>query len=217
MKKIIIIGGKGTAVVIAEQIQDAIDKYGADYELLGFAFDDPMFGSSISGFPILEKTYNVYEKYKKYDDVFYVFSLYRSDLIEERIKLRDSYQIPVQKYLTFIHPLATVSRSVRMGFGNIILANTVINPNVIMGNFNTINSTCLLGHDSMIGNSNFFAGHSVVGSNIKIGSGNFFGLNSSVRNFVEIEDYNIIGMAANVVKSINNNKIVIGNPAFEKE
>ena len=39
MKKVIIIGGKGTAVVIAEQIKNAILKFNVKLEVLGFAFD----------------------------------------------------------------------------------------------------------------------------------------------------------------------------------
>lgn len=213
MKRIIIIGGKGTPVVIGEQIENAIEKFNADYELIGYAFDDESFGDNINGVPIVAKTYDVYEKYKKFDDVHFIFSLYRSDIIEERIKLRDGYGIPLEKYTNFIHPLATVSKSVQMGFGNIILANVVVNPNVRLGNHNTFNSNALIGHDTMMGNSNFFAGHSVVGSNIKIGNGNFFGLNCSVKNFVEFDDYNLVGMAANVVKNVESHQLLIGNPA----
>ena len=213
MKKIIIIGGKGTPVVIAEQILDAIEKYNAKYELLGFAFDDESFGREINGLPILEKTYKVYDKYKQFDDVFYIFSLYRSDVIEERIKLRDSYNIPLEKYTNFIHPLATIARSAYLGLGNIVLANVVVNPNVKMGNFNTFNSNALIGHDTTLGNNNFIAGHTVIGSNLHIGNGNFFGLNCSIKNFVTMNDYNIVGMAANVVKSVDSKNILIGNPA----
>ena len=213
MKKIIIIGGKGTPVVIAEQILNAVDKYSIKFELLGFAFDDESFGDEINGIPILDKTYNVYDRYKQFEDVYFIFSLYRSDIIEERIKLRESFQIPIEKYVTFIHPLATVARSAQIGYGNIILANVVINPNVKMGNFNTFNSNSLVGHDTVMGDNNFVAGHSVIGSNLKIGNGNFFGLNSSSKNFIKIDDYNIIGMAANLVKDVQSKQIMIGNPA----
>lgn len=213
MKKIIIIGGKGTPVVIAEQIIDAVEKFGAKYEVLGYAFDDDSFGTEINGIPILEKTYNIYTKYKKYNDVYYIFSLYRSDLIRERIQLRESYQIPTEKYLTFVHPLATVAKSAALGFGNIILANVVINPNAKLGNFNTFNSSSLVGHDTVMGDNNFVAGHTVIGSNLIIGNGNFFGLNCSIKNFVQMGDYNIVGMAANVVKNINSNELLVGNPA----
>ena len=213
MEKIVIIGGKGTPVVIAEQILNAIDKFDAKYELLGYAFDDESFGNEIHGLPILDKTYNIYSRYKQYKDVYFIFSIYRSDLIKERATLRDSYNIPLERYITFIHPLATVSRSATIGYGNIILANVVVNPGVKMGHYNTFNSNVLIGHDTTMGDSNFFAGHAVISSNLKIGDGNFYGLNCSVKNFIQMGNYNIIGMAANVLKNVDSGQTLIGNPA----
>lgn len=213
MKKIIIIGGKGTAVVIAEQILDARERYDMDVEFIGFAFDDESFGGEINGYPILCKTTEVKHKYADKEDVFFVYSLYRSDIIKERIDLLTSYGIPENRFLNFIHPSAFVARSVKMGYGNIILANTVVNPNVEMGNYNTFNSTVLIGHDTKIGNNNFFAGHSCIGSNIKIRNGVFIGLNASIRNFVELNDFSLVGMSSNVVKDIEVGKTVVGNPA----
>lgn len=213
MKKIIIIGGKGTAVVIAEQMIDSVLKFNLDLEVLGFAFDDESFGDEINGLPILSKTKEVYNKFNDRSDVYFVYSLYRSDKIEERIKLRESYGIPNERYINFIHPLATVSRSVEMGVGNIILAGTVLNSNVKLGHFNTFHSGVHVGHDTKIQNSNFFAAQTVIGSELIIGNGNFFGLNSAIKNFVKIGDYNIAGMASNVVKNVNSKKVLIGNPA----
>ena len=103
MDKVIIIGGKGTAVVLAEHIYDAQVKHGSDVEFLGFAFDDESFGNEIYGFPILSKTHEVYEKYKKYDDVKFMFQLYRADLLVERIGLLRSYRIPEERFYTFVH------------------------------------------------------------------------------------------------------------------
>ena len=47
-EKVVIIGGKGTAVVIAEQIYDAHARFGMDIEVLGFAFDDPDYKDGIN-------------------------------------------------------------------------------------------------------------------------------------------------------------------------
>jgi sugar O-acyltransferase (sialic acid O-acetyltransferase NeuD family) len=213
MKKIIIIGGKGTAVVIAEQIIDARERFGAEIIFMGYAFDDESMGGEINGYPILCKTTEVKDKYEHMDDVYFIYSLYRSDLIKERVELRNSYGIPDNKFINFIHPTAYVARSARMGYGNVILANVVINPNVELGNYNTFNSAALIGHDTEIGNNNFFAGHSCIGSNICIKNCVFVGLNASVRNFVILNDYSLVGMSSNVVKNIEEGKTVIGNPA----
>ncbi len=217
MEKIIIIGGRGTAIVIAEQIDDAINRFCAKYEVLGLALDDLSNGEIINGYPILCGTRELMSKYGEFEDVKFIYSLYRPDIMEERTELLHSYHIPYDKFTNFVHPTVMHARSVKMGIGNVILANTIINPNFVLGNFNTINSLCLLGHDSKMGNNNYFAAEVGLGSGVCLGDKNFIGLNSTIRNGLFIGDNNIIAMASNVVKNVENNQILMGNPAKEKE
>ena len=123
------------------------------------------------------------------------------------------YGIPVCRYLTFVHPSAYVSRSAQIGQGTIVLANATIKNNVVLGTCNFVNSNVNIDHDCVIGNDNFFAAHACLGSAITVGNRNFFGLNSSVRTPSVIGDYNRIGMCANVLNSIDNDLVMIGNPA----
>ncbi len=212
--KIIIIGGKGGAVVLAEQIYDAQIKTNS-VEFIGFAFDDESFGNSINGFPVVSKTVDVYEKYIKYSDVKFIFQLYRPDLIKERIALLNSYNIPLNRFATFVHPSALISKSAVIGNGSSILANTVLNAGAKVGNHCTIHTNSLIGHDTKIGSYNFFAAHSVIGSNNVFGDGNFIGLNTTFNNYLSIGNYCFVGMASNVIKSIDSEKRVYGNPAKE--
>jgi acetyltransferase EpsM len=216
-EKIIIIGGRGTAVIIAEQIYDASNRFNAKVEVLGFAIDDPAYGSEINGFPILCATREVKNKYANYNDVKIIYSLYRPDVMKERIELLKSYEIPEEKFATFVHPSALITKSAEIGVGSVILANAVVNSNAYIGIFNTINSNCLIGHDSKINNYNYFAAHVCIGSNLSIGNGNFFGMNSNIRNFLKIKDYNIIGMGSNVVKDVESSSVLYGNPAQSVE
>ena len=215
-KKIIIIGGKGTAVVIAEQVIDAIERFNYNAELIGFAFDDPEM-TTVLDYPILCHSYEVMEKYGKDNDVEFIYQLYRPDLIKERIALRDSYGIPKERWANYIHHSVFLARSVKMGFGNVILANSVINPNVVLGDFNTIQSNVLIGHDTKIGDGNFITGHCAIGSNNIIGNGCFLGLNTSVNNYIQIGDFAFCGMASNVIKSVPDGVMVYGNPARQVE
>jgi len=210
--KIIIIGGKGSAVVIAEQIYDAQQKTN-DVEFLGFAFDDESFGDSINDFPILSKTYDVYNKYKKYSDVKFIFQLYRPDLIKERIQLLNSYNIPITKFATFIHPSVIMSKSVNIGYGSVISANTVISSNVVINNHCTLHTNVHVSHDCVLDDYNFVSAQTVIGSNVKIGKGNFIGMNSTFNNYITIGNNCFIGMASNVIKSVESNVNVYGNPA----
>lgn len=212
--KIVIIGGKGTAIVIADQIYDAKVRYGMDVEVLGLALDDRTMGDEIYGYPIICGINEVYEKYKNDDDVKFIYSLYRSDQIRERCKILYDLNIPAEKWCNFIHPSALVARSAKMGYGNVVLANCVINAGVVMGNFNTLNSGTLLGHDIVVGNNNFFAAQVTVGSLLEIGDMNFFGLNTSIKTGVRLGEAILVGQASNVTRSFDCDETVFGNPAM---
>ncbi|OJV32032.1 MAG: sialic acid O-acetyltransferase [Bacteroidales bacterium 36-12] len=216
MEKIVIIGGRGTAIVIADQIHDANKRFGQKIEVIGLALDDRSGGDSINGYPILCGIKDLYAKYKCYDDVKFVYSLYRPDVMRERTQLLYDLNIPMEKFTNFIHPSVMLAKSVEIGFGNILLANVVVNCNAKLGNFNTVNSGTLLGHDIVLGNNNYIAGHVCVGSSLLIGDENFIGLNTSIRNGVKIGNNNIVGMSSNVTKDVEDNQILYGNPAIIK-
>ena len=212
--KIIFIGGRGTAIVVADQMYDAHKRFGMDIEVLGLALDDHSDGDEISGYPILCDIRDVYQKYGHYEDVKFVYQLYRPDVIRERTKILYDLNIPSEKFATFIHPTVMLAKSAKIGYGNILLTNVVVNCNAVLGNFNTVNSGTLLGHDITIGNNNYFAGQVCVGSGLQIGNMNFIGLNTSIRNGITIGDGNIVGMATNITKDISDDNIVYGNPGM---
>lgn len=210
--KVIIIGGRGGAVVLGEQIYDAQLK-GSPVEFMGYAFDDETLGPDVNGFPIHCKTYEVNEKFRKFDDVKFIYQLWRPDLIAVRIDLLNSFNIPKEKFFTFVHPSAIVAKSANIGYGSSILGNCVINANATVGNHCTIHSNTLVGHDTKMGDYNFLAAHSVVGSNNIIGDANFFALKCSINNKIVIGNNCFIAMASNVIKSVESGCKVMGNPA----
>jgi acetyltransferase EpsM len=214
--KIIIIGGRGTAIVVADQINDAHDRFGTDIEVLGLALDDHSGGDEISGYPILCGIKELNEKYGRYNDVKYIYELYRPDVIKERTEILYDLKIPIEKFANFIHPSVMFAKSAKLGFGNVLLANVVVNCNAKIGNFNTVNSGCLLGHDIEIGNNNYFAGQVCVGSGLQIGNMNFFGLNTSIRNGISIGNENVVGMSSNITKDVSDKNVLYGNPAVIK-
>ncbi len=215
-KKVIIIGGKGCAVSIAELMHDAHERFGMNIEVLGFAFDDEKYKDGINGWPVLCGTREAYEKYKDDKDVYFVFAMLQIQKIKERIDLRNSLGIPDERYITFVHPSSYVARSTVLGTGTIVAANCVIDNNVVIGKFNMFRANVHIGHDTVTDIGNYFAPHTVIGSGVSIGKGNVTGMNSSIRGLRTIGDYNFVAMGSNVVKDIGSNQLAIGNPAINK-
>jgi len=213
MEQIIIIGGKGAAVVLADQILHAVKFYNAKYDVLGFCIDDPLLGSEINGLPVLCKLNELAGKFNHLNQVRYFFALYKPVVMAERVRLFRDMQLPDNKFTNFIHPSAFVAPSAQIGIGNVICSNVTVNSNARIGNFNTLNGNVLFGHDTALGNYNIIAGNATISSEIIIGNGNFIGLNSTIRDRVKIGDFNIIGMASTVLHDINSNQTVVGSPA----
>lgn len=209
--KFIVIGGKGTAVDIGEQIVNAREQFNANVELLGWAVDDESLGPEINGYPVLCKPRDLVEKYDN-PEIKLIFSLYRADRMEERVKLLDSYGIALSRFGNFIHPLASVSKSAVMGVGNVLFSYSGLFSNVRLGNHNILYAHSRIGHDTQVGNNNFFVGVG-VGSETVIGNGVFMGMNSTLNGNISIGDYAFVSMCSNVIKSVEPRQMVFGNPA----
>jgi sugar O-acyltransferase (sialic acid O-acetyltransferase NeuD family) len=213
--KIIIIGGKGTAIDIGEQIVNAREQFNSHVELLGWAIDDMSPGSEINGYPVLCRPRDLAERFDD-PEIKLIFALYKADNMEERVNLLLSYGLAASRFANFIHPLGYMAKSVTIGVGNVILSHTNIFSNVRMGNYNIIYSGSIIGHDTQIGNNNFFSTVDVGSENV-IGDGVFMGMNSTIRGYLNIDDYAFIGMGSNVVNNVDAHQVVFGNPAKPKK
>lgn len=212
MEKVIIIGGKSSASLIADYIYDAQHKHNVPIECLGFAYDAEPVGSDINGFPVLCKVNEVYAKYKEDEQVKFIFQMYDIQNMQATIDFKDSLGIPKDRYCTFIHPSCMISRSAEIGTGSVVLAHTVVNPKAVIGEFNSIMSGVTIGHDARVGNYNLIATQAIV-ANLVMGDRNFIGINATTNNKITIGDDCMIGMASNVVKDVPSGTKCFGNPA----
>lgn len=215
MNKIIVIGGEGTAVNIAEALKDAIDNYAYKAELLGFA-NDFVEKKEIANIPIYTKIKDIQKLYK-HKDLKFIYALYRPDVMNERAEILKSLMIPESSLINFIHPLSYVSASAKLGIGNVILPNCTIQNSVKIGNCNIINSNVVVEHDTTIGNSNFIAASCVLGAHVNVSNNCFIGLGTSIREDVGIEDNVFIGMNSLILKNCNKDETWYGIPAQRKQ
>jgi sugar O-acyltransferase (sialic acid O-acetyltransferase NeuD family) len=215
MQRIVVIGGKGTAINVAENIADAADRFGHPVELLGFAIDDLALGSSINGFPVLCGTRETNRLFTD-PSVRVIFCLYKPELMQERVALLQSLQIPPSRFATFIHPSAYVARSAHLAEGSVILAHAAVQSNVTLGSCCIVNANSVLEHDTAVGPNCFVAAGAMVGANVRIGKGCFLGLNCTLREQISVGDFAFVGMGANVIRHVPPETVVYGNPASEQ-
>lgn len=109
-------------------------------------------------------------------------------------------------------------------FGGVILgdgvqvgANTVIARGAIDDTIiecgSKIDNSCFISHNVNIGEDSFIVGETILFGSSSLGKGAYVSGNATVRNGVHIGNNALVGMGAVVVKNVEDNIIVKGNPA----
>ena len=115
-------------------------------------------------------------------------------------------------FKSFISSRATILPNSRIGDNCFILENNVIQHFTKIGSNSILWSGNHFGHHSTIGPNSYLASHVVISGRCKIGKNCYFGVNSSVKDGTKIGDYVVIGASANVMKNIEDEKVIMGLP-----
>lgn len=210
-EKILVVGGCGTAVNIAEAIVDAKNRHGIGQRFMGFMIDDPQLGTQINGFPILGRTTDAQKMAA--EGFKLIFALYKPSEMAARVVLFRQLGITSDMLACFVHPSASVMASAKLGAGVVVLPSAMIASNTAIGMATIVNASVVVEHDTCLGAHNFIAAGAVIGSSVTAGDGNFVGLNACIRENVVLGNYNFIGMGAVVLSDLPSHDLVYGCPA----
>lgn len=211
MRKVVILGGQGNAAVVAAAIEHARKMGATDLEVAGFLNDRTPVGEKIDMFPVIGKVADA----QRFLDEGYWFinTILRIDGNRERIAMFENLNIPDERLVTFVHPMAYVAPSVELGPGCIVMPQVAMSPGTKLGKGTIVMVGATIGHDNVFGEFCHIAAQACIGSYLKIGKGVHIGLNATVRENLMIGDYATLGMGAVLTKNIGEGEIWAGNPA----
>ena len=212
MKKLVILGGSGIGMIAS-----SIARENGEYEVAGFLNDYEPVGSYIGKYDKVEVIGKTDDIQYYLDNGYYFFIAYvglkREKTTFEKI---EKFNIPMDSYVNLIHKTAYIPKGFcKIGKGVLMAPYSQLSPDTTVGDNCMLLANSFLGHDSTMLRFAHLATNSVVGANVVVGRGVHVGSNSTIREKVTIGDFSLIGMGAVVLKDVEVNTKVIGNPAKE--
>lgn len=178
-----------------------------DFEFVGFVDDDH--SKKSSQFKIFSR-----EVFKELEDLYVLAVPGSPQSFQSRKEIISSLPFKDPKrFVTIIHPTASVGKNVQIGRNCLIMAGVVITSNACIGDHICVLPNSIIHHDviiedyTLIGSKVVIAGGTRVGENCYIGSG------SNLMNGISVGDCSLIGMGSNVLRSVVENSKMAGNPA----
>lgn len=220
IKKVIIIPAKGMGPAICEIVWDNCD----EYEMMGF-LDDNVRMETRSDFHESVGSYTVIgtiAQFSQFSDCQFIIAGFAND--KDIARVRRTYNmmtqrtstvmgLPDDRFETVINWMASVSKHAEIGNGCVIMSGVRIAPGVKIGNHVMIMPNAVIEHNTVIGDFCNICAGAIISGYVTIGEACWIGANASVTSKVSIDDDCLVGIGAVVIRDIERNSVMVGNPA----
>lgn len=188
---------------------DVIEQEGRFY-IKGIVDKKEKVGDTILGYPIIATDEDIPELAKECPNFFITVG----DLSLFKVRKNLFNNLKGRGFTTpaIVSPLSYVSKHASVGEGSILFPFSIIDVGSKVGNNCIVNHAASLLHEATIEDNCHISVNSVIGNSL-IGHDTFIGVNSFVNNGLEIAPYCIIGSGSNVIRSITEPGVYVGNPA----
>lgn len=154
-RRLVVLGGPGDGLVVAEAIHQAAAA-GQAIELVGFLNDALPSGSVLQNVPVLGR----FEDWRLLDsDMLFCPAVQKVKDMPARVDRIESLGIPDERWGTIIHPRAVVASDVEVGVGAFVASCVTVQPGSRIGRFASVRAGAVLGHHSVVDD------HGYVGPN----------------------------------------------------
>lgn len=136
----------------------------------------------------------------------------RNEIVDDLIDLTG------KRPINAIHPSSTdlISKTAKIGWGNLIMPLVVISPYARIGNGTILNTGCVIGHDNIIKHYAQIAPGVNLGGYVMVKKYTTIGVGASVMPHLTIGEGSLIAGGSSVIKDVEPYTMVAGVPAVKK-
>jgi len=130
-----------------------------------------------------------------------------------RVKVAQLIKSKNKKICNVIHPNSSIAQKVTIGEGNFISRSVSISPLATIDNYCILNTGCVIEHECFISQGVHVAPGAVLAGNVTVGENSFIGANAVIKQGITIGKNVTIGAGSVVIRDVEDNRVVVGNPA----
>ncbi len=207
MKNIVIIGASGHGGVILDCIEQE-----SKYNMMGFVDSFKEKGGKQDGYEILGSEYDLpylMEMLNIYGGIVAIGDNWiRKSVMERILEI-----VPNFRFISSIHPKATIGKNVKVGNGTIIMPGAIVNANCEIRDFCILNTNSSLGHDSVMDDFSSISSGVTSGGCFYLGKFSAVCLAAKIIENIRVMEHTVIGAGSLVVKDVTDCVVVYGSPA----
>ncbi|MEO0311087.1 MAG: hypothetical protein RIQ89_744 [Bacteroidota bacterium] len=204
---LIISGASGHAKVVI----DIIEAIG-NYQIVGLLDPFKKVGSYFGKYKILGSEKELIQIANK-ESVTHFFVALGDNWKRQNITNLILQLLPNATLINAIHPKSIIAKDVALGYGNALMAGSIVNTGSKIGNGCIINTGSTLDHDGIMENFSSLAPGVVTGGNVHLGLCTAVSIGATVLHNIKIGNHCIIGAGSLVNKSISDELVAYGIPA----
>lgn len=130
-----------------------------------------------------------------------------------RKKVVSKLNLPLDTYISLIHPTALISQSARIGLGTVVMPGAFVTAKAMIGNHAIINTGSIVEHESRIADFVHISPNATLTGNVSVDEGVHIGASATVIPSIHIKKWSIIGAGATVISNIPAYSKAVGCPA----
>jgi sugar O-acyltransferase (sialic acid O-acetyltransferase NeuD family) len=209
--RVIVLGTGGNCIDIVEIMADLNDSLARPaYDCAGFLDDNPsLWGTRVAGLPVLGPL----DAAARYQECMFVNGIGSPQSFVRKAEIVERTGLSDDRFLTLVHPAASVSRSARVGPGSVVFPNVTISSNARLGRHVIVLSNAVISHDVTIADHSCVAGGACISGAAHVGPLCYVGTNSTIIGSVRIGQGSLVGMGSVVLRDVEPGSVVVGNPA----